>query len=103
MSSLRSILAPRANGDLSKGPKTELGKQRSALNALRHGLFSQSIVLENENPEGFALCWPTTSPADGVECCPEVRYRQMYQRSPHNFMLLRLAGLPNEPSPTSEH
>ena len=54
MSSLRRILASRANGALSKGPKTELGKQYSAQNALRHGLFSKSLVLETESPEGFA-------------------------------------------------
>ena len=54
MSSLRRILSSRANGVLSQGPKTPQGKQRSAHNALRHGLLAQSLVFESESPEGFA-------------------------------------------------
>jgi hypothetical protein len=32
----------RANSQHSTGPRTESGKQRSSLNALRHGLTAQS-------------------------------------------------------------
>ena len=35
----------RANSQHSTGPRTEAGKQRSSLNALRHGLTGQTIVL----------------------------------------------------------
>ena len=35
----------RANAQHSTGPKTEAGKKRSSLNALRHGLTGQIIVL----------------------------------------------------------
>jgi hypothetical protein len=53
MSSLRRIAASRANGRLSQGPKTPAGKQRSSLNAIRHGLLSKVVVLSNERGEGF--------------------------------------------------
>jgi hypothetical protein len=43
--------ANRANAKLSTGPRTEPGKQRSSLNALRHGLTAQTAVLPTEDPE----------------------------------------------------
>jgi hypothetical protein len=39
----------RANAQHSTGPKTEAGKQRSALNALRHGLTGQLVVMPTED------------------------------------------------------
>jgi hypothetical protein len=38
----------RANSQKSTGPKTEAGKKRSSLNALRHGLTGQVVVLPTE-------------------------------------------------------
>jgi hypothetical protein len=38
----------RANSQHSTGPRTEAGKQRSSLNALRHGLTSRTAVLPTE-------------------------------------------------------
>jgi len=39
----------RANAKHSTGPRTESGKQRSSLNALRHGLTGHVIVLPSED------------------------------------------------------
>ena len=39
----------KANAQKSTGPRTEAGKQRSSLNALRHGLTGQTIVLPSED------------------------------------------------------
>ncbi len=43
----------RANSQHSTGPQTEAGKQRSSLNALRHGLTSQIVVMPNEDLEAY--------------------------------------------------
>jgi hypothetical protein len=44
----------RANSQHSTGPRTEWGKQRSSLNALRHGLTAASAVLPSEDPAAYA-------------------------------------------------
>jgi hypothetical protein len=43
----------RANSQHSTGPRTEAGKQRSSLNALRHGLTAASPVLASEDPAAY--------------------------------------------------
>jgi hypothetical protein len=43
----------RANAQLSTGPKTEAGKQRSSLNALRHGLTGQLVVMPTEDLQAY--------------------------------------------------
>jgi hypothetical protein len=45
----------RANSQLSTGPKTEAGKQRSSLNALSHGLTSQIVVMPTEDQQVYQL------------------------------------------------
>jgi hypothetical protein len=44
----------RQNAQLSTGPRTEAGKLRSSLNALRHGLTSRTLVLPTEDPADYA-------------------------------------------------
>jgi hypothetical protein len=43
----------RANAKHSTGPKTQAGKQRSSLNALRHGLTGQTIVLPTDDLKSY--------------------------------------------------
>jgi len=43
------IEANRRNAQQSTGPRTEIGKQTSSLNALRHGLTSRIVVLPTED------------------------------------------------------
>jgi hypothetical protein len=43
----------RQNAEASTGPKTEEGKQRSSLNATRHGFTGQTLVLSPEEKEAY--------------------------------------------------
>ncbi|HWY46364.1 MAG TPA: hypothetical protein VNX70_03215 [Bryobacteraceae bacterium] len=43
----------KANAQKSTGPRTEAGKQRSSLNAWRHGLTGQTIVLPTEDHSAY--------------------------------------------------
>jgi hypothetical protein len=45
--------ANRANALLSTGPRTDSGKQRSSLNALRHGLTAACAVLPSEDQAAY--------------------------------------------------
>jgi hypothetical protein len=51
--SLRRAATNRANSLHSTGPRTEPGKQRSSLNALRHGLTARTAVLPTEDPATY--------------------------------------------------
>jgi len=42
--SLQKLSANRKNAQLSTGPKTELGKAKSALNAVKHGIFTKECL-----------------------------------------------------------
>jgi hypothetical protein len=47
------VLTARRQGPT--GPRTPAGKQRSRLNALKHGLFAEAVILEGESREDFEL------------------------------------------------
>ena len=49
ISSDRQIKANKQNAQHSTGPRTENGKARVALNALKHGLTGKQIVLPHED------------------------------------------------------
>lgn len=50
----RKAAAARANGAKSPGPKSTAGKARAAMNALKHGVYAESLLLPNENPADLA-------------------------------------------------
>lgn len=83
----------RANSQHSTGPRTETGKQRSALNALRHGLTGQIIVLPSDDLiaydrhcKGFFLDYQPKSHTEKflVQTMADVTWR-----------LFRISGLEN--------
>jgi hypothetical protein len=45
----------RANAQHSTGPKTRAGKNKSSLNALRHGLTGQIVVMPSEDLRAYQL------------------------------------------------
>ena len=47
------LAANRENAQHSTGPRTPQGKQRSSLNATRHGLTSQVVVLPHEDMQAY--------------------------------------------------
>jgi hypothetical protein len=49
----RRAATNRANSQHSTGPRTGPGKQRSSLNALRHGLTARTAVLPTEDPGAY--------------------------------------------------
>ncbi len=53
MATLAQLRANRRNATKSTGPRTPAGKQRSALNATKHGLTATTTVLVHEDAEAF--------------------------------------------------
>ena len=53
MATKAQIKANRENAKKSTGPRTEEGKARVSLNALKHGLLAQDAVLPEEDPAEF--------------------------------------------------
>ena len=49
----KQIAANQTNAQKSTGPQTEAGKQRSALNACRHGLTGHVTVLPHEDRQAY--------------------------------------------------
>lgn len=51
MTTDEQIEANKENAQLSTGPKTEEGKQISKMNALKHGLLSQEVLITGESED----------------------------------------------------
>src|SRR5256885_1560599 len=54
MASPKQIEANRRNAKKSTGPRTSAGKTKVAMNAVKHGLLAQQVVLPNEDEQEFA-------------------------------------------------
>ena len=55
MASERQLEANRANSVRSTGPKSLLGKARASMNACKHGLTAQTVVIGDEDPGNSIL------------------------------------------------
>lgn len=53
MASEKQMVANRANAKRSTGPKSTQGKALSRMNAYRHGLTAETIVIGDEDPRAF--------------------------------------------------
>ncbi len=69
MATAAQITANQANAQSSTGPRTENGKSRSRMNALRHGVTSQLVVLPTDDIElynAFTASWHADFKPHGV-------------------------------------
>jgi hypothetical protein len=55
MVSDRKAAANAANAQLSTGPRTEEGKERSSQNAIKHGLTAKELVVREDEREEFEI------------------------------------------------
>jgi hypothetical protein len=71
MTSEKQIEANRRNALKSTGPKTDDGKARSSMNALRHGLTAGQVVLPHEDEDDYETLregmLESYAPADAAE------------------------------------
>jgi hypothetical protein len=54
MLSEQKIQANRLNALRSTGPRSPEGRAKSALNAIKHGLCAQTVIISSENSEEFS-------------------------------------------------
>lgn len=54
MTSKKQIRANRRNAKKSTGPRSKAGKERSARNAIKHGLFTDILLLPHEDADALA-------------------------------------------------
>jgi hypothetical protein len=68
----KQAAANRGNAKLSTGPKTDEGRERSKMNALKHGLTAEAIVISAERAEDFAdfgnAMFEDCAPVGALEC-----------------------------------
>jgi hypothetical protein len=71
MTSPAKIAAAIQNAQKSTGPRTEEGKRKSRMNALKHGLTAKTVLLPEEDPAEFKqlmVGWfDSIRPQDGLE------------------------------------
>ena len=71
MSSEKQIAANRGNAKRSTGPNTSGGKARSRMNAWKHGLRAEKIVIAGEEAEDLQAIqrelWEEHQPSPGME------------------------------------
>jgi hypothetical protein len=99
----------RVNSQHSTGPKTEAGKARSSLNALRHGLTGQIVVMPTEDLQAYQAHLKSFTAEYQPKGATEAHLVQAL--ADHSWRLNRVAaletnlltlGIANEVSPISD-
>ncbi len=71
MISERKIQANRRNAKKSSGPRTKLGKAASRMNAMKHGITAEHVIVDGESAKEFKALrrelFDAFAPADAVE------------------------------------
>ena len=71
MASEKQLAANRANAKYSTGPKTNAGKSRSRMNAWKHGLTAEKVVIDGEDAQELEAIrqelWEEYQPEPGME------------------------------------
>jgi hypothetical protein len=91
MATQAQVLANQANAQLSTGPKTEEGKNKSKLNAWRHGLTGQTVIMPQEDLKAYLAFreeqLAELEPANAIESQIAQRIINIQWRSDRCFML----------------
>jgi hypothetical protein len=81
MTTFRQLETNRRNAEQSTGPRTDAGRRRSRLNAIRHGLMAETVVASLEDAEDYKAFEATII----ADYCPETAVARE--------LVLRLASL----------
>ncbi len=109
MASPAQIIANHENSTHSTGPRTTAGKKRVSLNAFRHGLTSQTVLLPTEDATlylNFTASYQTELKPKGVvetqlvQTLADIQWRLNRARS-HEAAIFAL-GKAEEPEPGAE-
>jgi len=83
----------RANAQKSCGPKTRIGKQRSRMNAVRHNLSGQNLILQESEVEAYNRM--STSMFSDLKPKSEPEHQIAQKIIDTNFRLNRLTAIEN--------
>jgi hypothetical protein len=71
MISERKLAANRRNAQKSSGPRTQSGKAASRMNAMKHGMTAEQVILDGESAKQFKALrrdlFDALDPADAIE------------------------------------
>jgi hypothetical protein len=95
MSLTKQLIAEinRANAQKSSGPKTQTGKQRSRMNAVKHNLSGQNLILQESEVEAYNRM--STSMFNDLKPKSEPEHQIAQKIIDTNFRLNRLTAIEN--------
>ena len=83
----------RANAQKSTGPKTIEGKQRTAMNAVKHNLTGQSLILQPDEMDAYNRL--TNALISDLKPRTELECQTVQKLIDAHFRMNRLAGVEN--------